>query len=146
MLAAEINLAVIRTPHTELGMALPVALTVSALLLFSSLSMQSLALHARQRADQDRTASGQRDRMASAAMEFLQSAHGSQSCLLAWPSDQWSVANVCPAADPQQLRQGRTASLPWQLHSWEPLTAASGHLSLVWADGSLTRQWLEVSP
>ena len=146
MLAAEINVTVIRSLHTEQGMALPIALTVSALLLVSSLSMQSLAHHARRRADQDRTAAGQRDRMASAAMEFLQGAQGPQFCLLAWPSDQWDAATVCPAADPQLLREGRLASLPWQLHSWMPHAGSGGRLALLWADGSLTRQWLEVLP
>ena len=146
MLSAEFNRAVIRSIPTEQGMALPIALTVSALLLVSSLSMQSLALHARQRADQQRHAAGQRDRLASAAMEFLQVAQGPQSCLLAWPSDQWDAASVCPAADPQHLRQGRMTSLPWRLQRWEPDTGSRGRLSLLWADGSLTRQWLEVSP
>ena len=146
MLPAEINVAVMRSTRSEQGMALPMAVTVSALLLISSLSMQSLTLHARQRVDQARHAAGQRDRLASAAMEFLQVAQGPQSCLLVWPSDQWDVATVCPAADPQLLRRGRLASLPWQLHSWEPHAGSSGWLSLLWADGSLTRQWLEVSP
>ena len=146
MLSGEINLAVTRSPRTEQGLALPIALTVSALLLVSSLSMQSLALHAQRRADQERHRSGQQDRMASAAMEFLQDAQGPQSCLLAWPSDQWDAATVCPAADPQKLRQGRTPSLPWQLQRWEPRAGSSGRLSLLWADGSLTHQWLEVSP
>ena len=146
MLSAEINFAVIRSPRTEQGMALPMAVTVSALLLISSLSMQSLALHARQRVDHERHAAGQRDRMASAAMEFLQVAQGPQSCLLPWPSDEWDVASVCPASDPEQLRHGRIASLPWRLQRWEPHTGSGGWLSLLWADGSLTRQWLEVSP
>ena len=80
-------------------MALPVAVTVSALLLIGSLSMQSLALHARQRADQQRHAAGQRDRLASAAMEFC-SRPGTAILSAGWPSDQWDVASVCPAADP----------------------------------------------
>ena len=146
MLAAEINLAVIRAPRTEQGMALPIAVTVSALLLLSSLSMQSLALHANQRSHQARTAAHQRDSTASAAMEFLQHAQGEQSCLLAWPSDQWDASTVCPAADPNQLRAGRMASLPWRLQRWQPYAGSGGWLSLLWADGSLTRQWLEVSP
>ena len=146
MLSAEFNRAVIRSIPTEQGMALPIALTVSALLLVSSLSMQSLALHARRRVDQERHTSVQRDRMASAAMEFLQVAQGTQSCLLAWPSDQWDKATICPAADPQQLRHGRLASLPWQLQRWEPPVGSNGRLSLRWDDGSLSHQWLEVSP
>lgn len=146
MLAAEINVVVIRAPRTEQGIALPIAVSVSALLLLSSLSIQALAIHANQRSHQARTAAHQRDRTASAAMEFLQQAQGTQSCLLAWPSDQWDAASVCPAADPQHLRQGRMTSLPWRLQRWEPDTGSRGRLSLLWADGSLTRQWLEVSP
>ena len=68
-------------------MALPIAVSVSAMLLLSSLSIQALALHANQRSHQARTAAHQRDRTASAAMEFLQHAQGTQACLLAWPSD-----------------------------------------------------------
>ena len=146
MLAAEINVVVIRAPRTEQGMALPIAVSVSALLLLSSLSIQALALHANQRSHQARTAAHQRDRTASAAMEFLQHAQGTQACLLAWPSDQWETTTVCPAAEPNQLRTGRLASLPWQLQRWQPHDGSSGRLSLRWDDGSLSHQWLEVSP
>jgi len=146
MLAAEINVVVIRAPRTEQGMALPIAVSVSALLLLSSLSIQSLALHASQRSHQARTAAHQLDRTASAAMEFLQHAQGTQSCLLAWPSDQWDATTACPDAEPQQLRSGRLASLPWQLQRWQPHDGSSGRLSLRWDDGSLSHQWLEVSP
>ena len=42
-----------RLPDSKLqGFALPLALTTSALLLLSSLSLQTLALHARQRSSQ----------------------------------------------------------------------------------------------
>ena len=146
MLAAEINVVVIRASRIEQGMALPIAVSVSALLLVSSLSIQALAIHANQRSHQARTAAHQRDRTVSAAMEFLQHAQGTQSCLLAWPSDQWEATTVCPAAEPNQLRTGRLASLPWQLQRWQPHDGLSGRLSLRWADGSLSHQWVEVSP
>ena len=126
-------------------MALPIAVTVSALLLLSSLSIR-LARHANQRSPQARTAAHQRDRTASAAMEVLRHAQGEQSCLLAWPSDQWDASTVCPAAEPHPVRAGRMASLPWRLQRWQPNAGSGGWLSLLWADGSLTRQWLEVSP
>ena len=38
------------------------------------------------------------------------------------------------------------APCAWRLQRWEPHTGSGGWLSLLWADGSLTRQWLEVSP
>ena len=52
------------------GFALPLALTTSALLLLSSLSLQTLALHARQRSIQVLATAQARDAERSVAMAF----------------------------------------------------------------------------
>ena len=71
------------------GFALPLALTTSALLLLSSLSLQTLALHARQRSRQALAAAQARDADGSVAMAFQQLAAGAHACLLALPSSAW---------------------------------------------------------
>ena len=68
------------------GFALPLALTASALLLLSSLSLQTLALHARQRSSQALATAQTRDAELSVAMAFQQHAAGAYACLLALPS------------------------------------------------------------
>ena len=132
--------------RNERGFALPVALTASALLLISSLSIQSLGLHARQRSLQALTAAERGDRADSAAMEFLQQAQGNQACLLGWSSQQWDAASVCPTAEPDLLRRGGFDDLPWRLNSWDPRGTTAGILTLLWSDGVTSRQWLEVAP
>ena len=62
------------------GFALPLALTTSALLLLSSLSLQALALHARQRSSQALATAQTRDAERSLAMAFQQ--HAAGACLL----------------------------------------------------------------
>ena len=64
----------------ERGFALPLALTTSALLRLSSLALQTLALHARQRSRQALAASQARDAERSVAMAFQQHAAGAHAC------------------------------------------------------------------
>ena len=78
------------------GFALPLALTTSALLLLSSLSLQTLALHARQRSSQALATAQTRDAERSVAMTFQQHAVGAHACLLALPSSEWSYRQVAP--------------------------------------------------
>ena len=64
-----------RCPNTQQqGFALPLALTASALLLLSSLSLQSLALHARQRSHHALATAQTLDAERSVAMAFQQHA------------------------------------------------------------------------
>ena len=63
-------------PVASKGFALPLVLTASALLLLSSLSLQTLALHARQRSHQALATAQARDAERSEAMAFLQHAAG----------------------------------------------------------------------
>ena len=74
------------------GFALPLALTTSALLLLSSLSLQTLALHARQRSRQALATAQTLDAERSVAMAFQQHAAGVSACLLDLPSLEWGSA------------------------------------------------------
>ena len=102
------------------GFALPLALTTSALLLLSSLSLQTLALHARQRSSQALATAQTRDAERSVAMVFQQHAAGAHACLLALPSLEWEGSERCPGANPAALQSGRVADRDWQLLHWQP--------------------------
>ena len=128
------------------GFALPLALTTSALLLMSSLSLQTLALHARQRSRQALATAQTRDAERSVAMAFQQHAAGAHACLLALPSQDWNRSEVCPGANPAALQSGRLADRDWQLMAWQPHGAMSGTLQLHWSDGSQSRLDLELLP
>ena len=117
------------------GFALPLALTTSALLLLSSLSLQTLALHARQRSRQALATAQTLDAELSVAMAFQQHAAGAHACLLALPSRDWDRSEVCPGADPAALQSGRVADRDWQLLAWQPHGAMAGTLQLHWSDG-----------
>ena len=122
-------------PPVAAGFALPAALSASALLLLSSLSLHTLALHGQQRSHVQLQRAQRKDAMQSASMVFLQQADGANGCLLGFASAQWSDPGVCPAADPQQLQQGDALEHSWQLIAWQPTTPAAGTLQLRWADG-----------
>ena len=128
------------------GFALPLVLTTSALLLLSSLSLQTLALHARQRSSQALVTAQTRDAEHSVAMAFQQHAAGAHACLLALPSSEWDGSERCPGLNPGQLRSGRVADRDWQLIAWQPQGARTGTLQLRWSDGRKSRLDLELRP
>ena len=128
------------------GFALPLALTTSALLLLSSLSLQTLALHARQRSHQALAIAQTRDAERSVAMAFQQHATGLHACLLALPSSEWEGSKRCPGANPAALQSGRVAELDWQLLQWQPHGVMAGTLQLGWRDGRQSRLELELLP
>ena len=128
------------------GFALPLALTTSVLLLLSSLSLQTLALHARQRISQALATAQTRDAERSVAMVFQQHAAGGHACLLALPSSEWDRSKPCPGANPAALQSGRVADRDWQLLDWQPHGAMAGTLQLHWSDGSKSRLDLELLP
>ena len=136
-----------RLPDPEQrGFALPLALTTSALLLVSSLSLQTLALHARQRSHQALFIAQTRDAERSVAMAFQQHATGAHACLLALPSSEWDGSAVCPGANPAALQSGRVADRDWQLLDWQPQGPMAGTLQLRWSDGRQSRLDLELLP
>ena len=128
------------------GFALPLALTTSALLLLSSLSLQTLALHARQRSHQALAIAQTRDAERSVAMAFQQHAAGAHGCLLALPSSEWDASAVCPGANSAALQSGRVADREWQLLQWQPHGAMAGTLQLRWSDGRQSQLELELLP
>ena len=133
-------------PVASKGFALPLALTTSALLLLSSLSLQTLALHARQRSHQALAIAQTRDAERSVAMAFQQHAAGAHACLLALPSSAWPALEQCPAVDPSPLQAGRIGDRHWQLLAWQPTAAAGGTLQLSWSDGQQSRIDVELQP
>ena len=124
------------------GFALPLALTTSALLLLSSLSLQTLALHAHHRSSQALATAQTRDAERSVAMAFQQHAFGAHACLLALPSSEWELPAGCPGANPAVLQSGRVADRDWQLLDWQPRRARAGILQLRWSDGR--QSWLDL--
>ena len=126
-------------PRCSEGFVLPLALSTAAVLLLSSLSLQTLAMHGRQRSRQLFTTAEQADARQSVGMDFLQRASAANRCLLAVPSAQWGNAALCPGADPQRLQAGLSDALAWQLSSWQPQDFASGTLQWRWPDGSLAK-------
>ena len=128
------------------GFALPLALTTSALLLLSSLSLQTLALHARQRSHQALAIAQTRDAERSVAMAFQQHAAGAHTCLLALPSSEWDGSAVCPGANSAALQSGRVPDRDWQLLDWQPQGVRAGTLQLRWSDGRQSRLDLELLP
>ena len=129
----------LRLPRCCGGFVLPLALSTAAVLMLSSLSLQTLAMHGRQRSRQLFTTAEQADARQSVAMDFLQRASGPNRCLLALPSPQWGDSGLCSGADPQRLRAGLRDALAWQLFSWQPQFLASGTLQWRWPDGSLAQ-------
>ena len=128
------------------GFALPLALTTSALLLLSSLSLQTLALHARQRSSQALATSQARDAERSVAMAFQQHAVGAHACLLGLPSSEWDGSEHCPGVNPAVLQAGRVADRDWQLLRWQPHGVTAGTLQLRWSDGRQSQLDLELLP
>ena len=136
-----------RLPHSQQqGFALPLALTTSALLLLSSLSLQTLALHARQRSRQALDTAQTRDAERSVAMAFQQHAVGAHACLLALPSSEWDLPAGCPGANLAALQSGRVADRDWELLDWQPHGARAGTLQLRWSDGRQSQLDLELLP
>ena len=125
---------------------MPLALTTSALLLLSSLSLQTLALHARQRSSQALATAQTRDAERSLAMAFQQHAAGAHACLLALPSSEWESSERCLGENSALLQSGRVADRDWQLLDWQPQSARAGTLQLLWSDGSKSRLDLELLP
>ena len=132
-------------PHQQ-GFALPLVLTTSALLLFSSLSLQTLALHGRQRSQQAFASAQIRDAERSVAMLFQQYWIGVHGCLLALPSSAWQGSEQCPEVNSSALRAGRVADRHWTLVHWQPGDATAGTLQLTWSDGHQSRLLLERLP
>mgnify|MGYP004107448505 CR=1 FL=1 len=123
---------------------LPLALTTSGVLLLSSLSLQTLALHQHQRSRHALTTAQRRDDRQSLRADWLQRATGVQACLLALSLERWIDHRICPGADPQPLMAGRIAERSWQLIHWQPVVDGLAQLQIRWGDGSEERFVVEL--
>ena len=135
--------AMLHPPTSNSGFALPFALSASAVVLLSSLSLQTLAWHrqtgsrlAVQRALQD-------DAEQAVAMDFLQRGSRGNACLLAWSSQRWSDPALCPGEQPSDLQSGLNGELAWTLQLWDP---ADQHLQIRWPDGVVVAIDVELQP
>ena len=123
---------------------LPLVLITSGVLLFSSLSLQTIALHQHQRGDHALTTAQRRDDRQSLRADWLQRATGPQACLLLIPSTEWANDAICSGADPQRLMAGRLAERSWQLIHWQQAVDGDAQLQIRWGDGSEERIVVEL--
>jgi len=123
---------------------LPLALIASGVLLLSSLSLQSLALHQHQRSHHALTTAQRRDDRQSLRADWLQRATGPQACLLALSSDEWTNVWICPEADPQPLLAGHISERSWQLIHWQQAVDGVAQLQIRWGDGTEERFVVEL--
>ena len=127
------------------GLALPIALCSAALLLFTSLSIQTLCLHRRQRFGGEMLRLQLQDRLNAAAMDFQQRARHLQRCLLEQPSSAWGVAQACPSVAVESLQAGLSGNDAWRLIRWTPLSPHRGELVVALADGGAHTLQLELA-
>ena len=123
---------------------LPLALTTSGVLLLSSLSLQTLALHQHQRSHHALTTAQRRDDRQSLRADWLQRATGVQACLLELSSESWTDHRICPEANPQRLMAGWIGEGSWQLIHWQPAVDGEAQLQIRWGDGSEERFAVEL--
>ena len=122
-------------PVANKGFALPLVLMSSSVLLLSSLSLQTLALHQHQRSHHSLITAQRADEHHSLRADWLQRARGAQRCLLSLPSAAWSDTTLCPDANPELLMAGRLGDRSWQLIQWTPNANGAAELKIRWRDG-----------
>ncbi|WP_255442929.1 hypothetical protein [Synechococcus sp. NOUM97013] len=128
------------------GFVMPLAMTLSAVLLLGSASIHTLSLqgHWRHQASLQRLQA--LDQLQSAAQAFVAGARAAEACLLLQSSDQWhQPSSDCLHADPDRLRQGRVNDQIWQLVAWRA-DHDSGQLDLRLVDGRAARFQLQLDP
>jgi hypothetical protein len=94
-----------RRSAAEAGFLLPLSLTGSLVLLLSSLSMQTAALHGRHVLAADLSRARSEDLLASSAQRVVTDLQGPYRCLLALPSSSWQ-----PTSSGGELRLQLAAS------------------------------------
>ncbi len=133
-----------RRSAVEAGFLLPLSLTGSLVLLLSSLSMQTAALHGRHVLAADFSRARSEDLLASSAQRVVTDLQGPYRCLLALPSSSWQPGALpadCPAGlDPGQLQITELWGQQVLLSSWQP-SASGGELRLQLAASGLQRRY-----
>ena len=129
------HLLFIRETKRATGFALPVAVSVSAVLLLGSASIHTLSLKGRLSLQAAIQREQSADQLRSAAQAFTALASGAEACLLQLPSADWNLrVKGCLGADPTALLSGTVGDQTWQLISWLP-GSESASLKLALADG-----------
>ena len=125
---------------------LPLALTASAVLLLGSASVHTLTLQKRLRVHASSQREQVADQLRSSAQAFVVASRGQDSCLLRWPSFEWSGgAQACSGSDPSRLSAGVVGEMGWTLLDWKP-NIESGQLRLQLADGRTGNFRLALDP
>ena len=133
-------------PRSQAGFVLPLALTVSAVLLLGSASIHTLSLQKRLRIHASHHRQLGADQLRSVAQSFAVTARGLEACLLQWPSLDWPGAALdCPGSDPPKLSRGVVGEKRWSLLDWQPSTDR-GHLKVQLADGRTSSFLLVLDP
>jgi hypothetical protein len=133
-----------RRSAAEAGFLLPLSLTGSLVLLLSSLSMQTAALHGRHVLAADLSRARSEDLLASSAQRLVTDLQGPYRCLLPLPSSSWQPGALpadCPAGlDPHQLQATELWGHQVLLSSWQP-SASGGELRLQLGTSGLQRRY-----
>lgn len=130
----------------QAGFVLPLSIGGALVLLLSSLSFQSLVLHARQVRAAERTRLQSEDRLASAAQRLAAELQGRFACLKPVPLVEWQ-ADALPVdcssdLDPQELQRFTIDGQVVELLSWIPQSEGGVlHLQLA-GSGFRRRYWL----
>lgn len=105
---------------------LPLALSVSLLLLLSSLSLQALALQGGSLQAVQQRRRQQEDQLMTAAQQLAGRLQRRHRCLLALDDSRWGAAGCATAGELAMLRQGQ-AQGPWRLvRYWQEPSAEAG--------------------
>ena len=104
---------------------LPLAWSVSLLLLLSSLSLQALALQAGSLQAVQQRRRQQEDQLMTAAQQLAGRLQRQHACLVLQADRDWATAGCATAAELADLRRGEVEGQPWQLLRYSPGLAAS---------------------
>jgi len=103
----------------DAGFVLPLAVTVSLLLLLSSLSLQAMALQGQFRLAAEQRLRRSEDSLVSAAHHLVARLQRDHACLLPATLDRWASADCVAPPDLQPLSEGETPEGRWRLLSWQ---------------------------
>ncbi|WP_457767754.1 hypothetical protein [Cyanobium sp. ULC084] len=123
------------TPTREAGFFLPLSFGVGLVLLLSSLSVQTAALHGSQLLAAELRQRQADDALASAAQQVAAQFNGPYGCLLATASATWPATGCGPGAGLAPLLEAPVGSARYRLLSWQPV---AGELRLALEAGGAT--------
>ena len=125
-------------PASEAGFFLPLSFGVGLVLLLSSLSVQTAALHGTHLHAAELRQRQADDALASAAQQVAAQFNGPYRCLLPTASSAWPATGCGPGAGLAPLTSARLGGSRYRLLSWQPATGQL-RLALV-GEGAASRQ------